>query len=54
MVGDPRSSWLEGDPAIVGIFDLGNKIGDRHKLAKALRSIHTARGEYLDQSVRGG
>ena len=54
MVGDPRSHWLEGDPALVGIADLGDKIGDRPKLAELLRSIHLARGEYLDQSVRGG
>ena len=54
MVGDPRSHWLEGDPALVGVVELGDKIGDRHKLAKLLRSIHLARGEYLDQSVRGG
>lgn len=54
MVGDPRSNWLEGDPALVGVTDLGDKIGDRNKLAEMLRSIHLARGEYLDQSVRGG
>lgn len=54
MIGDPRSEWLEGDPALVGIFDLGDKIGDREKLAERLRSLHTAQGEYLDQSVRGG
>ena len=54
MVGDPRSHWLEGDPALVGIADLGDNIGDPHKLADTLRSIHLARGEYLDQSVRGG
>lgn len=54
MVGDPRSQWLEGDPALVGTIDLGDRIGDRQALADRLRSIHKARGEYLDQSVRGG
>ena len=54
LVGDPRSKWLEGDPAFVRTIDLGDKIGDRRKLADLLRSIHIARGEYLDQSVRGG
>jgi tetratricopeptide (TPR) repeat protein len=54
MVGDPRSQWLEGNPALVGIADLGDSIGDRVGLANVLRSIHVARGEYLDQSVRGG
>lgn len=54
MVGDPRSNWLEGDSALIGISDLGDKVGDRHKLAEMLRSIHVAQGEYLDQSVRGG
>ena len=54
MVGDPRSRWLEGDPALVKVVDLEGKFGDRNRLADVLRSIHKARGEYLDQSVRGG
>jgi tetratricopeptide (TPR) repeat protein len=54
MVGDPRSKWLEGDPALVGVIDLNGKFGDRERLAEVLRSLHVARGEYLDQSVRGG
>ena len=54
MVGDPRSVWLEGDPALVKVVDLDGKFGDRASLAERLRSIHKARGEYLDQSVRGG
>lgn len=54
MLGDPRSRWLEGDPALVKVVDLQGKFGDRTRLAEVLRSIHKARGEYLDQSVRGG
>ncbi len=54
MAGDPRSQRLEGDPALIAVVDLGEQIGDRRKLAELLRSIHLARGEYLDQSVRGG
>lgn len=53
LVGDPRSEWLE-DPALVSVIDLGSRIGDRERLAGVLRSLHVARGEYLDQSVRGG
>jgi uncharacterized protein (TIGR02466 family) len=54
MVGDPRSIWLEGDPALVGVIDLSGRFGDRERLAEVLCSLHVARGEYLDQSVRGG
>ena len=54
MVGDRRSQWLEGDPALVGVIDLNGRFGDRERLAEVLRSLHVARGEYLDQSVRGG
>ena len=54
LIDDPRSAWLEGDPAIVGVIDLSASLGDIDGLADALRSLHVARGEYLDQSVRGG
>lgn len=54
LAGDPRRQWLEGDERLVSIIDLSNAIPDLGELERALRSLHLAKGEYLDQSVRGG
>jgi tetratricopeptide (TPR) repeat protein len=54
MTGDPRSQWLEGDPSFVRVIDLTHALPPLEQLAAALRSLHVAKGEYLDQSVRGG
>jgi hypothetical protein len=54
LVGDERSHWLEGDPAFVAVIDLKDRLGNLERLAQLLRKLHNARGEYLDQSVRGG
>jgi tetratricopeptide (TPR) repeat protein len=54
MAGDPRSGWLEGDPRFVSVIDLSRSLPPIVKLAETLRSLHVAKGEYLDQSVRGG
>lgn len=54
MAGDPRGQWLEGDPRLVAVIDLGRELPPLDRLAPVLRSLHVAKGEYLDQSVRGG
>jgi len=54
MAEDPRSEWLERDPAFVQPVDLRGTLPDLDELAAHLRSLHVAKGEYLDQSVRGG
>jgi tetratricopeptide (TPR) repeat protein len=54
LAEDPRSEWLEGDPRIVSVIDLTDRLPPLDELATALRTLHVARGEYLDQSVRGG
>lgn len=54
MARDPRSEWLEGDPRLVAVMDLRQDLPDLDRLAALLRSLHVAKGEYLDQSVRGG
>jgi tetratricopeptide (TPR) repeat protein len=54
MTGDSRSEWLERDERFVRIIDLAEALPPLDALAATLRSLHTARGEYLDQSVRGG
>lgn len=54
LAGDPRSEWLEGDERLVGVLDLSKDLPPTGDLAETLRALHVARGEYLDQSVRGG
>ena len=53
MIGDPRSAWLEEDERLISVIDLENLL-PLEELASVLRSLHMAKGEYLDQSVRGG
>lgn len=54
LTDDPRSGWLSGDDRLVRTFDLRDRLPPLADLAAHLRSLHVARGEYLDQSVRGG
>jgi hypothetical protein len=54
MTGDPRSQWLERDDELVRVVDLGDAVPSLDALADHLLSLHVAKGEYLDQSVRGG
>ncbi len=52
LLGDPRAAWLEGDDRLVGVYELD--VGPLDRLAEVLRGLHRARGQPLDQSVRGG
>lgn len=52
--GDPRWQWLEGDPSLISVVDISDTLPPLEQLAETLRGLHLARGEYLDQSVRGG
>lgn len=54
LAGDPRCKWLEADERLVSLFDLSRELPAIDKLEQALRPLHRAKGEYLDQSVRGG
>jgi tetratricopeptide (TPR) repeat protein len=54
ILDDPRWTWLEGDPALVGVYDLTDAIGSLEPLAARLRSLHVATHQPIDQSVRGG
>ncbi len=54
LTGDRRIAWLEGAPELVGISDLTAALPDLGTLAGTLRALHVGKGEYLDQSVRGG
>ncbi|WP_326524777.1 2OG-Fe(II) oxygenase family protein [Sphingomonas sp.] len=54
LTGDRRAAWLEGDPALIGEYDLGLSMGELAALADRLRCLHVARRDPLGQSVRGG
>jgi hypothetical protein len=54
MVEDRREEWLTGQPGLVQVTDLKPSLPALDDLAEFLRILHRARGEYLDQSVRGG
>jgi predicted Zn-dependent protease len=54
VTGDARWEWLEGDPRLVGTYDLSGAIPSLDALAERLRSLHFAVGQPLEQSVRGG
>lgn len=54
LAGDERSHWLEGDTRLVQVIDVTADIPPLKELAGALRGLHIAKGEYVDQSVRGG
>ena len=54
LAGDQRSEWLESDDRLVRPIDLSDKLPPLGVLAEKLRSLHVSKGEYLDQSVRGG
>ena len=54
LTGDPRSDWLEGDPRLVGEYDLADRLPPLDQLASTLRKLHVSKSELLAQSVRGG
>ena len=54
MVGDPRYQWLAEQPGLVQATDVSASLPPLDELADYLRGLHRGRGEYLDQSVRGG
>ncbi|QSB44543.1 tetratricopeptide repeat protein [Tsuneonella flava] len=54
LTDDPKARWLEGDPALVKVIDLADKLPNLPKLAEHLRSLHFASAAPLDQSVHGG
>ncbi|MFM7348406.1 MAG: putative 2OG-Fe(II) oxygenase, partial [Erythrobacter sp.] len=54
LTDDPRWQWLEGDPALVGVYDIGLSPEELAALAEHLRTLHRSTAAPLDQSVRGG
>jgi tetratricopeptide (TPR) repeat protein len=54
LTGDARIGWLEGDPRLVGVYDLVDTLPVLAELAARLRGLHVAKNQPLEQSVRGG
>ncbi|HEY9552039.1 putative 2OG-Fe(II) oxygenase [Allosphingosinicella sp.] len=54
MRDDKRWTWLEGDPRLIGQFDIEELQPALGRLAEVLRSLHNATHQPLEQSVRGG
>jgi tetratricopeptide (TPR) repeat protein len=54
LAGDRRWEWFACDPRFIGVFDLGDSVGDLDELALCLRALHTRNVHPFDQSLRGG
>lgn len=54
LLGDERWQWLEGDPSLIGVYDIADILPDLGQLAERLRALHWAHVEPVDQSLRGG
>ncbi|MFM2411005.1 MAG: hypothetical protein RL481_1833 [Pseudomonadota bacterium] len=54
LKGDPRSQWLDGDPAFIGSYDLPISSKELTDLAECLRRMHLMRHHPPEQSLRGG
>ena len=54
LLDDGRWEWLEGQPGLVGTYDLSSAIPSLDALADRLRGLHNFIGQPLEQSVRGG
>lgn len=54
LLAHPRAEWLEGDERLVGIYDIAEHLPSIDRLAPMLRTLHLAKGQQIDQSVRGG
>lgn len=54
LTGDKRWEWLERNGELTSVIDVTEDLPPLDQLSGTLRQLHVARGEYLDQSVRGG
>ena len=53
-VDEDRYRWLVGSGGFVEIFDLAGDLPPIDRLTEVIGGLHNAKGEFLDQSVRGG
>jgi tetratricopeptide (TPR) repeat protein len=54
LTNDPRWQDLEGDPRLIGVYDIADSIPSLDALAERLRSLHLSLHHPLEQSLRGG
>ncbi len=54
QLGDSRAEWLDRPDAFIRSFDLDFTSNALNEIAATLRTLHTARAPFLEQSVRGG
>jgi len=54
LSGEPRWQRFAERLDLVGVYDLADRLPPLDRLADLLRSLHVARDQHLDQSVRGG
>jgi tetratricopeptide (TPR) repeat protein len=54
LLGNQRWQWLEGDPELIGVYDIAGSLPDLGRLGERLRALHWANVEPVDQSLRGG
>jgi tetratricopeptide (TPR) repeat protein len=54
LTNDPRADWLDRPGQFISSYDLEFAPGELSELADTLRTLHTARAPFLEQSVRGG
>lgn len=54
LLDDPRWAWLEGDPTFVQTHDILDDVRELREISAHLRTLHIAREQPLDQSVRHG
>ena len=54
LTGNPAWQWLEGDPRLVGTYDLAAAVPSLDILADSLRALHVTTHQPLEQSLRGG
>jgi Flp pilus assembly protein TadD len=54
ILSDDRWQWLEGDERFVGVYDIAELLPPLDLLADKLRSLHSLKGQPLEQSLRGG
>jgi tetratricopeptide (TPR) repeat protein len=54
LTGDPQWAKSGGDPRLIGVYDLADRLPPLAALAGRLRGLHLARHQPLEQSLRGG
>jgi tetratricopeptide (TPR) repeat protein len=54
LIHHPKHAWLDGDPRLIGVYDLTADLPPLDRLSALLRDLHLKMAAPLGQSVRGG